>query len=312
MTTKPAGGTIDGPAGMPGRAPAVADDRDSRPSFDALLPPAMAARAEDIGVRKARQDGLGLFALAVLAGAFIALGAIFATTVSAGSGDLPYGLGRLLVGVAFSLGLILVIVGGAELFTGNTLLVMAWASRKISIRLVLRNWLIVYAGNLVGALATAAVMFVSGQYAFGQGSVGVAALAIGNGKAGLDFVPAIALGMMCNALVCLAVWLSYSARTTTDRILAIVPPIAAFVAAGFEHSVANMYFIPEALAIRSWAPADFWAAAGRLPADFPNVTLTGFVANLVPVTIGNIIGGAVMVGVVYWFVYLRQARSRSG
>lgn len=279
-----------------------------RPSFDAVLPAEMAARAEDVGVRKARLDAVSLFALAVLAGAFISLGAVFATTVSAGSGDLPFGLVRLLAGVAFSLGLILVIVGGAELFTGNTLIVMAWAGRKVSTRLLLRNWSIVYAGNLVGALGTAGVMFVAGQYTFGNGSVGSTALAIGNAKAGLEFVPAVALGMMCNALVCLAVWLCFSARTTTDRILAIVPPISAFVAAGFEHSVANMYFIPEALAIRTFAPAGFWSSIDRVPADYPNLTVGGFVANLVPVTIGNVIGGAVMVGIVYWFIYLRGRR----
>ena len=282
------------------------------PHFDALLPPEMADRAEDVGVRKARLDAISLFALAVLAGAFISLGAIFATTVSAGTGDLPFGLVRLLAGLAFSLGLILVVIGGAELFTGNTLIVMAWASGKVSSRLLLRNWSIVYVGNLVGALATAAVTFISGQYAFGHGSVGSAALAIGNAKAGLEFVPAIALGMLCNALVCLAVWLTFSARTTTDRILAIVPPIAAFVAAGFEHSVANMYFIPEALAIRTFAPDGFWTAIGHVPADYPDLTVAGFVANLVPVTIGNVIGGAVMVGIVYWFVYLRGPRTSDG
>ena len=280
-----------------------------RPPFDALLPPEMAARAEDVGVHKARLDAVSLLALGVLAGAFISLGAVFATTVSAGAGELPFGLVRLLAGLAFSLGLILVIIGGAELFTGNTLIVMAWASGKISPSLVLRNWSIVYVGNLVGALATAAVMFISGQYAFGAGTVGLAALTIGNAKAGLEFVPAIALGMMCNALVCLAVWLTFSARTTTDRILAIIPPIAAFVAAGFEHSVANMYFIPEAIAIRSMAPDSFWATIDRDPGAFPNLTVEGFLANLLPVTIGNVIGGAVMVGVVYWFIYLRVPRS---
>jgi formate transporter FocA len=281
-----------------------------RSTFDALLPPQMAEKAEDVGVRKANLDAVSLFALAVLAGAFISLGAIFATTVSAGAGDLPFGIVRLLAGLAFSLGLILVVVGGAELFTGNALIVMAWASRKVGSGLVLRNWAIVYVGNLVGSLATVAVMFVSGQYAFGNGSVGLTALAIGNAKAALEFVPAIALGMMCNALVCLAVWLTFSARTTTDRILAIVPPIAAFVAAGFEHSVANMYFIPEALAIRAWAPDEFWSAIDRLPADYPDLTVDAFLwSNLLPVTIGNIIGGAVMVGIVYWFVYLRGRRA---
>jgi formate/nitrite transporter len=279
--------------------------------FDALPPPAMARRAEETGVAKASLNTERLLVLAVLAGAFIAMGAVFATTVTAGSGDLAFGVTRLLAGLTFSLGLILVVVAGAELFTGNNLIVMAWASGKVSSARVLRNWSIVYVGNLVGAMATAAVMFVSGQYAFGSGSVGTAALAIGNAKAGLEFVPAIALGMMCNALVCLAVWLTFSARTTTDRILAIVPPIAAFVAAGFEHSVANMYFIPEAIAIRTWAPAEFWGTIGRAPADYPGLTIDGFVANLVPVTIGNVIGGAMMVGIAYWFVYLRGTRSPS-
>jgi len=283
-----------------------------RPRFDALLPPEMAARAEDTGVRKAGLDTVTLFALGFLAGAFISLGAIFATTVSAGAGDLPFGIVRLVAGLAFSLGLILVVIGGAELFTGNNLIVMAWASGKVSTGLVLRNWSIVYVGNFAGAIATVVVLFVSGQYAFGGGSVGSAALAIGNTKAGLEFVPAVALGMMCNALVCLAVWLAFSARTTTDRILAIVPPIAAFVAAGFEHSVANMYFIPEAIAIRTFAPDGFWKSIGRVPADYPNLTAQGFVSNLVPVTIGNIIGGALMVGIVYWFVYLRGHRQPAG
>jgi formate transporter len=283
-------------------------------SFDAMLPPQMAAKAERVGVGKAALDATSVFVLAVLAGAFISLGAIFATTVSAGDGDLPFGMVRLVAGLAFSLGLILVIVGGAELFTGNTLIVMAWASRSVSTASLLRNWTIVYVGNLAGALATVGVLFVSGQYRFGGGSVGLAALTIGEAKTGLAFVPAIALGMMCNALVCLAVWLTFSARTTTDRILAIVPPIAAFVAIGFEHSVANMYFIPEALAIRTWAPDAFWADIERVPADYPNLTVEAFlVGNLLPVTIGNIIGGAVMVGVVYWFVYLRgRARAEPG
>jgi formate/nitrite transporter len=275
------------------------------PRFDALLPAEMAGRAEDVGVRKANLGAATLLALAFLAGAFISLGAIFATTVGTGAADLPYGVGRRLAGLAFSLGLILVIVGGAELFTGNNLIVMAWASRKVTWGLVMRNWAIVYVGNLAGALSTVVVMILSEQYTFGNGSVGATALAIGNTKAGLAFVPAVALGMMCNALVCLAVWLAFSARTTTDRVVAIVPPIAAFVAIGFEHCVANMYFIPEAIAIRFVAPDSFWTAIGKAPADYPNLTVEGFVANLVPVTIGNVIGGAVMVGIVYWFIYLR-------
>jgi formate transporter FocA len=266
----------------------------------------MAERAEQTGLKKARLGLADLFALALLAGAFIAFGAIFSTTVVAGAETLPYGLTRLLAGLVFSLGLILVVVGGAELFTGNTLMVMAWASGKISSGLVARNWAVVYVGNLVGAIGTAALVFVSGQYTFGKGAVGLAALATASAKVQLDFVQAVALGTLCNVLVCLAVWLTFSARGTTDRILAIVLPIAAFVAAGFEHSVANMYFIPIGLLIRAGAPASFWQSIGRSPTDYAALTWEGFIlGNLLPVTLGNLIGGTLLVGAVYWFIYLR-------
>lgn len=275
--------------------------------IDALLPPAMAEKAERIGVQKAGMDALRLFVLAVLAGAFIALGAVFSTVVVAGSeGVLPFGVTRLLAGIVFSLGLILVIVGGAELFTGNNLIVIAWAGGKVSTRLLMRNWAIVYAGNFAGALATAAIVFVSGHHLFGGGAIGAAALRIAAAKVQLGFVEAIALGMLCNALVCLAVWLTYSARTTTDRVMVIVPPIAAFVAAGFEHSIANMYFIPVGLLINGNAATGFWEATGLAATQFPQLTWGAFLLwNLLPVTIGNIIGGALMVGGVYWAVYLR-------
>jgi formate transporter FocA len=250
-----------------------------------------------------------MFALAVLAGAFIAMGAVFTTTVTAGAaGVLPYGLARLLGGLVFSLGLILVVVAGAELFTGNNLIVMAWAGRRVSTGKMIRNWVIVYAGNFVGAILTAYGVFLSAQYTFGKGAVGLNALTIANAKVGLDFVPALVLGVFCNALVCLAVWLCMSARTTVDKIIAIIFPISAFVAAGFEHSIANMYFIPMGLLIKGGAPASFWTAIGQTPADFSTLTWSNFfVANLLPVTIGNIIGGALMVGLVYWFIYLRPS-----
>ncbi len=278
-------------------------------SLDSLLPPEMAKKAENIGVNKVNLGPFRMLALAVLAGAFIALGAVFMTTVTAGaSGVLPYGIARLLGGVAFCLGLILVVVAGAELFTGNNLIVMAWASRKVTTGKLLRNWLIVYFGNFVGAVLTAYGVYLSGQYAFGQGAVGLQALTIANAKVGLSFTQAVVLGVFCNALVCLAVWLCMSARTTTDRILSILFPISAFVAAGFEHSIANMYFIPVALFIKNGAPAEFWTNIGKTAADFSNVTWGNFfVANLLPVTIGNIIGGVLMVGLVYWFIYLRPS-----
>jgi formate transporter FocA len=276
-------------------------------SVDALLPPEMAARAEALGIRKAAMPLLSMLELSVLAGAFIGAGAFFSTTVTAGmSGQVPFGVIRLIAGAAFCLGLIMVVVAGAELFTGNNLIIMAWADRKITSGQVLRNWGVVWTGNLIGALMTAGLVFLARQYTFGSGAVGLNALNTANAKTGLDFVQAIALGILCNALVCIAVWLCYSARSTTDKILSIIFPISAFVACGFEHSVANMYFIPIGLLIKDFAPASFWTAIGKAPADFANLTWSNFFArNLLPVTIGNIIGGAVMVGLVYWFAYLR-------
>jgi formate/nitrite transporter len=250
---------------------------------------------------------LDVFVLGVLAGAFIALGAAFATTVGTGGTDLPYGVLRLLVGLAFTLGLILVVVAGAELFTGNNLIVMAWASRGVSTGRLLANWGLVYAGNFVGAFATAVLVFLSKQYTFGGGQVGVTALSIASTKTSLGFSQAIVLGLLCNALVCLAVWLTYGAHTTADKILAIIPPIAAFVALGFEHSVANMYFIPVALLIKT---NDSWMDTTPGVPDVSGLTWDSFlVDNLLPVTIGNVIGGAIMVGAVYWFVYLRPRRA---
>jgi formate/nitrite transporter len=266
----------------------------------------MAAKASDIGAKKAAGGLVPTFVLAVLAGAFVALGAGFATTVTAGAaGVVPYGIARLLAGLAFSLGLILVIVGGAELFTGNNLLAMAWATRRITLKAVARNWAIVYAGNLVGAVGTAVLVVASGQYRFGGDAVGATALSTALLKVEHAPLEAFVLGILCNGLVCLAVWLTYSARTTTDRILAIVPPIAAFVAMGFEHSIANMYFIPVAMLIRLVAPGAFWDSIGKAPADYAAVDLPGLVGNLVPVTLGNIVGGTLLVGAVYWLVYLR-------
>lgn len=295
--------------------------------LEALLPPDMAVRAEQGGVKKANMDFLTMFALSILAGAFIGLGAMFSTTVSAGSisvnaaadgslaflSGLPYGVVRLLAGLAFSLGLILVIVAGAELFTGNNLIVMAWASRKVRTTRMLWNWLVVWVGNFVGSVLTAGLVLASGQYKFGAGAVGAVALSTANGKAGLGFFQALALGIMCNALVCMAVWMTYSARSTTDRILAIIPPITAFVAAGFEHSVANMYFIPMGLFIKTVAPDSFWAAIQKTAGDYADLTWSNlFVNNLIPVTIGNIIGGALLVGAMYWFIYLRGKADLAG
>ncbi|MCC7272482.1 MAG: formate/nitrite transporter family protein [Alphaproteobacteria bacterium] len=271
------------------------------------MPADIARKAERLGVAKAGMDPVRLFALAVLAGAFIGLGAMAASIAWTGTaGALPFGVARVLGGLVFSLGLILVVVGGAELFTGNNLMVMALAGRRITALALLRAWAIVFAGNLVGAVGTALLVFLGGDHFLADGAVGMTALAIGEAKSALPFGRAFFLGVLCNVLVCLAVWMCYGARTTTDKILAILFPVAAFVAAGFEHSVANMYFMPKALMILWWAPAEFWSAAGATAADFPALGIRGVVANLVPVTLGNVVGGGVFVGLVYWFIYLRR------
>lgn len=259
---------------------------------DPYTPAEMAARVEAGGVAKATLDLPRTFALAVLAGAFIGLGAM-ASTVAGTDTGLGYGPTRLLSGLAFCLGLILVLVGGAELFTGNALIAMAWAARRVSTATLLRNWAIVYAGNLVGAVATAVGIHLSGVHALGGGKVAATAVAIASAKTSLGFGEALLRGVFGNALVCLAVWLGFSARTTTDKVLCIIFPVTAFVAAGFEHSIANMYSIPTGMLLRAGS-------------DAPITWDRFLVVNLLPVTLGNIVGGSLMVGLAYWFVFLRK------
>jgi formate/nitrite transporter len=271
--------------------------------IDALLPGEMAVRAEYLGVRKAENSVRRTFSLAVLAGAFISFGGVFATNTAAGSSSLPFGVAKLLTGLVFCLGLVLVVIAGAELFTGNNLIMMAWASRKVTSKALLRNWGIVYLGNFVGSIGTAAMVFLARQYTFGDGAVGTTAIMIAAGKVSLGFVQAIILGILCNVLVCLAVWLTFSARSVIDKIMAVIFPVTAFVAAGFEHSIANMYFIPYGLMIKVFDPA-FAASAGI---DLSGLTWRSFfLVNLLPVTIGNIIGGGVLVSVAYWSIFLKN------
>jgi formate transporter len=279
--------------------------------IDAHPPAKMASRMEEVGVAKAELKAETMFALAMLAGAFIGTGAIFCTVVTTGlaAAGVGYGLIKLLGGLVFCLGLIAVIVAGAELFTGNNLIIMGFANGRVPLSGLLRNWVIVYLGNFVGSILTALVMFLTKQYMSASGALGANALGIANAKCSLGFIQAVALGIMCNALVCLAVWLCLSARSTTDKIAAIIFPITAFVAAGFEHSVANMYFIPVGLFVKGFAGSDFWAAIGKTAADYGSLTWAAFfIKNLLPVTIGNIIGGAGFVGLAYWFIYLRPQK----
>jgi formate/nitrite transporter len=263
--------------------------------LDAYSPAQIAMRVREVGVTKATMPVLTMFALAILAGAFIALGALFYTvTVTTGNdATVPFGLLRLAGGVTFSLGLVLVVVGGAELFTGNNLIAMAWASGRVTTQQVMRNWGWVYLGNLVGAVGTAVLVWLAGIHTMSNGAVGETMVQIARSKIALDPVSALARGVLCNVLVCLAVWLCMGARSVTDKILATVFPITAFVACGFEHSVANMYFLPIGVAL---------AAGTSAP-----LSVADAVSNLALVTIGNVLGGTVLVALVYWSVYLRNS-----
>ncbi|ODT44827.1 MAG: formate transporter FocA [Nitrospira sp. SCN 59-13] len=261
---------------------------------DAYVPPEIAARVCKLGLAKVNTAVPIMVALAVLAGAFISLGALFyAVTITVGKDaqPLPFGLLRLTGGVTFSLGLVLVVVGGAELFTGNNLIAMAWAAGCVQTRQVVRNWVWVYLGNLLGACGTAVLVLLAGIQLLGDGAVGETMVRIARSKVTLDPLSAFARGILCNVLVCLAVWLCMGARSVADKILAIVFPISAFVACGFEHSVANMFFLPLGIAL---------AAGSPMP-----LSLVDALSNLALVTLGNIIGGTVLVALVYWFIYLR-------
>jgi formate transporter len=288
----------------PAQSPTISSDASH---FDPYAPAEMASRVQTAGVGKARLDVLTLLTLGVLAGAFIAVGAQLSTVVGTGS-EFGFGPTRLLAGVAFSVGLILVVIAGAELFTGNTLIVMAWLGRKVSTGSLLRNWGIAYVANFAGAIATVLLIYGAGQWKLGGNSVGVSALTAATAKVNLSFEEALLRGMLCNALVNLAVWLCYSARSNVDKIFSIIPPIAAFVASGFEHSIANMYIIPMGILLRD-KPAVV-QASGLSSSDLDALTWRGFlVDNLLPVTIGNIIGGSLLVAAIYWLVYLRPHRA---
>jgi len=273
---------------------------------DAHAPAAVAQKAETVGVTKGKLNTLSTMLLGILAGVFIGLGAMLCTVVTTDAG-VGFGIAKLLGGLTFCLGLILVVIAGAELFTGNCLIVMSWMSGRTSLALLLRNWGLVYVANLIGAFSLVGLMFYTNQWTLSGHGVGANALLIANAKVNLSFGSALARGILCNALVCLAIWLCFSARTVTDKILAIVFPITAFVAAGFEHSIANMYFIPMGILLAG-QPAVL-NAAGVTANGVANLSWMGFVGNLVPVTIGNIIGGGILIGAVYWLAYLRNERA---
>ena len=272
-------------------------------SVDAYSPKEIAARIENVGVSKSSGEPLRVFALAILAGAFIAFGAVFYTIVTHDSSGISAGVMRLIGGLSFCLGLILVVVAGAELFTGNNLIVMAYVDGKVSMKQLLANWSIVFVGNFIGAVGILLLIYLSGHWQIGGGAVGAKVLAIANAKVNLTWMEAFTRGILCNILVCLAVWLCFAGRTVVDKVLAIIFPITAFVAMGFEHSVANMYFIPAGLLAKQ--QAELVQLVGTMNLD--GLTISSFLFNnLLPVTLGNIIGGSLFVGLFYWFIYLRD------
>jgi formate/nitrite transporter len=276
------------------------DDRPRVPqppifNLNAYSPAEIKEAVEKVVVKKTRLPFLASFMLAMVAGGSVGLGALYYTIVASDE-TMSFAAVRLLGGLTFSLGLVLVIVGGAELFTGNNLIVMAWASGKVSTREMLRNWVIVYFGNLIGSLGLVVLVFFSHHLDMNGGRIGLSILNTAVAKIQPDVVTLFFKGILCNVLVCLAVWLAYAGRSVTDKILALILPVSAFIAAGFEHCVANMYFLPLA-----W----LMVQTGNVPTNFDAslISKAGIIHNLIPVTLGNIVGGAGLVGALYWVIY---------
>jgi formate/nitrite transporter len=271
--------------------------------LDAYAPKEIAARLAALGATKARLPLLSMMALGVLAGGFIGLGALYYTLVVSDP-SIGFAAGRVLGGVVFSLGLVLVVVAGAELFTGNNLLVMAWVARRIRATELLSNLAVVFVANLAGAAGLAVLVALSGEWRLGNEQVGQAAVRIAAAKTALPFGEAFLRAVLCNILVCLAVWMALAGRSVTDKVFAVIFPISAFVAAGLEHSVANMYFIPLGLLLRDHVDT-------ATIANLDGLTWAGFLRNLAPVTLGNIVGGSVMVGLVFAIIYRRDIAAKT-
>lgn len=278
-----------------------------------LTPAEIAEYTVGVGIKKTSQSAVKLFILGILAGAFIAFAAegsnmgaynLFAKAET-------YGLGKALAGAIFGTGLMMVVVAGAELFTGNSLIIMGVLEKKIRLTSMLRNWFFVYLGNLAGSVLIAYMMSKSGLFSASAGLLGGMTIKIASGKVSLTFLQAIFLGIMCNWLVCIAVWMSFGAKDMTGKLLAVFFPIMLFVSSGFEHSIANMYYIPAGILAKNVpAFADAAAKLGVTPEKLAHLNWSSFfMNNLLPVTIGNIIGGAFFVGVAYWFIYLNKEKN---
>ncbi|MCK0111025.1 formate transporter FocA [Ornithinimicrobium sp. F0845] len=269
-----------------------------------LTPSQMARAAEDAAFGKATSNQLKSFLLALTAGGYIALGFVFFTTSQVGAAALPFGVARVLGGMVFATGLALVVLTGAELFTSSTLTLTARASGRITTWQLLRNWVVVFIGNFIGALTIVALIYLGKVWEQADGGWGQVVLDVSLKKVHHDFLTAFVLGILCNLMVCLAIWAAYSGRTTVDKVVAVTMPIALFVASGFEHSVANMFMVPLGILLHSNAGQEFWTTSGLDHTAYGDLTWSNFlVDNLLPVTLGNIVGGGVMIGVLYWTIF---------
>ena len=279
--------------------------------FNELLPHEITEKAGEMTYKKASKAFLSAFYLAITAGMFISLAFVFYITVTTGSENIPWGISKFIGGLAFSMGLLLIVVVGGELFTSSTLTLIARASNRITTTRMLKNWLVVYFGNYVGATFLVLLIFFSGLYNADNGQWGLNALLVAQHKLHHSFIEAIALGMLCNIMVCLAIWMAFGARSVTDKMFAVLLPVAMFVASGFEHSIANMFMVPIGIMIQQFSSPEFWITIGHYPSEFSDINYTNFVLhNLIPVTIGNIIGGGVVVGLLHWVIYLRPAQKQ--
>ncbi|MDR0219170.1 MAG: formate transporter FocA [Enterobacteriaceae bacterium] len=272
-----------------------------------LFPPAVMAQiADDNGVHKTNKKWVLTYLSTIMAGMFISIAFVFYITATTGTSAVPYGLAKLVGGICFSLGLMLVVIFGVDLFTSTVLTIVSKATGRITWSQMFKNWVNVYIGNLVGALFFVTLMWLSGQYAVANGSWGLNVLQVADHKMHHTFIEAVCLGILANLMVCLAVWMSYAGRSLIDKLFALILPISMFVASGFEHSIANMFLIPFGIVIKELAPTEFWEKTGITPDQFSQLTISNFITdNLIPVTLGNIIGGSILVGLVYWFMYLR-------
>lgn len=278
-------------------------------------PAAMAQATEDAMLAKAEKPWFEMFMLSLTGGAFIALGFIFFVTSQQGLGaQFPVGPAKVLGGVVFSVGLILVVISGSDLFTGTTMTSMPLLSGRLSPGRWLGHWAVSLTGNFIGAVGVALLVLWAGTPSTNKSAWGLVVLNATLSKVTLTWGHAFFLGILANLAVCLAVWMANSGRSTADKALAIVGPIALFVASGFEHSVANMFMLPLGWLIKNFAPASFWSgdavtAAGVTADDFGAITVGHILwGNLVPVVLGNIVGGAVFVGAYFWVCYIRPAR----